>query len=472
MLNIDQILKSTFAVAKKNSADVHLVEIRKGYNKNGDPKVLATAFTRVKSDGKRKTGAPPRHKCSCTMLDHKKPFTGPVKVSCECLSGHTLVHTSKGYKSMYELAEPQNSGATVTYIVDGEKYIGSAPFYKGKQPVWTLSFNTGLEVTGTKDHLFQCYTEKGRTWVPLKDITPGMKICRSVDSIKVNLDKTAFDHGFFLGTMMGDGTGDYLAAGNAEIQLYGAKQEFMEFYRGLDLIRKSTDTRLREGSRIGFTHRAKELLLRYDFISKKSVNLPSKSHILGYVSGLLATDGSITRQAKIDGDFGYISQLQRYLLDLGLTSPVLAKIAVKGTSTNYGVRNKDLWRLSLPVSALLQLAPYLRLRKKHLDQIEKILERPKQSRVPLATVVDKKYAGRQAVYDINVPEISRFSANGVIVHNCDYFTYNCEYALFKKGAADIRYSNGEPPTTLNVGLQPSVCKHLYALLTDLKHQRP
>lgn len=47
--------------------------------------------------------------------------------------------------------------------------------------------------------------------------------------------------------------------------------------------------------------------------------------------------------------------------------------------------------------------------------------------------------------------------------SCEFFMYNSEYALHKWGAANIRYSNGEPATFTNSDNFPILCKHLYAL---------
>lgn len=48
--------------------------------------------------------------------------------------------------------------------------------------------------------------------------------------------------------------------------------------------------------------------------------------------------------------------------------------------------------------------------------------------------------------------------------DCEFFTYYCEYALTKWGAANIRYSNGEPASSTNPQNFPLLCKHLYKLL--------
>jgi hypothetical protein len=55
--------------------------------------------------------------------------------------------------------------------------------------------------------------------------------------------------------------------------------------------------------------------------------------------------------------------------------------------------------------------------------------------------------------------------------NCAYFTYTCEVALHKKGAADIIHSNGEDPDDKNPAYKPSPCKHLYVVLQQIIQSR-
>jgi hypothetical protein len=53
---------------------------------------------------------------------------------------------------------------------------------------------------------------------------------------------------------------------------------------------------------------------------------------------------------------------------------------------------------------------------------------------------------------------------GVMVScSCDDFAYRFEYALHKKGAAELKYSNGDPPIDTNPSLIPGCCKHLVKL---------
>jgi hypothetical protein len=51
----------------------------------------------------------------------------------------------------------------------------------------------------------------------------------------------------------------------------------------------------------------------------------------------------------------------------------------------------------------------------------------------------------------------------IVSCSCDDFKFTWEYALNKKGAALIEYSNGEHPEEKNPGLQAGACKHVVAV---------
>ena len=50
---------------------------------------------------------------------------------------------------------------------------------------------------------------------------------------------------------------------------------------------------------------------------------------------------------------------------------------------------------------------------------------------------------------------------------CSYYKFFCEYALYKQGAADIIYSNGEPAYKTNPGNIGWTCKHHLAIFRYL-----
>lgn len=47
---------------------------------------------------------------------------------------------------------------------------------------------------------------------------------------------------------------------------------------------------------------------------------------------------------------------------------------------------------------------------------------------------------------------------------CEWHMYTCEAALFRIGAADIIYSNGDKPMITNPSMVPSACKHVFKIL--------
>ena len=55
--------------------------------------------------------------------------------------------------------------------------------------------------------------------------------------------------------------------------------------------------------------------------------------------------------------------------------------------------------------------------------------------------------------------------------SCPDHLYRWEYALTRKGASYITYSNGEPPIDTNPKLVPGCCKHLIALISAMKKQK-
>lgn len=56
--------------------------------------------------------------------------------------------------------------------------------------------------------------------------------------------------------------------------------------------------------------------------------------------------------------------------------------------------------------------------------------------------------------------------------SCEDNTFRWEYANTQKGAAEIEYSNGEPPVTTNPQLRNSLCKHMVALVDRIRPKLP
>jgi hypothetical protein len=55
--------------------------------------------------------------------------------------------------------------------------------------------------------------------------------------------------------------------------------------------------------------------------------------------------------------------------------------------------------------------------------------------------------------------------------SCEDHLYRWEYALYRKNASYITYSNGEPPVDTNPKLVAGACKHVVKLAMELKRQK-
>jgi hypothetical protein len=55
--------------------------------------------------------------------------------------------------------------------------------------------------------------------------------------------------------------------------------------------------------------------------------------------------------------------------------------------------------------------------------------------------------------------------------DCGMFKYYCDYALYKKGASDLKHSIDEPPTEKNPRMEPWSCKHLKVVYIAIEEGR-
>lgn len=478
-LSLNALLKSAVPLVKNNAEEC----VIKAYNpdlqtKGGMPAVRAKVVNMLKRGHEQ-------HTVTVIGLDkdiHTIAKQKRIQVDCTCVTGDTKVLTSGGWKRIIDIAEPLdlNTSYTTEYVVNGTKYLGTAPFYTGRKPVWTIQASNGRHIEATEDHKFLVYkscTGAEKVWRKLKNLRVGDRLC--VDSFlnsEIDKNSTAFYEGLFLGVLMGDGTIDK-NTGSADLHLWGHKKELLELVSRAGVVSKVKELTLtagrnKSGIRVAFNNRAKEIISRYDFRNKVGVNLTDPSMIMGYISGLVGTDGTITKTIAIVGGLPYLKQLQEYMQGLGFGSATIHKTASVGQETNIASRKKDLYGLRVCYSDLYSLKESLVLTKHNEARMNKLLSTVKNRvRRSAATVQNIVYSGRKDVYDINVPGRKRFNANGFIVHNCEFFLYRSEYALWTWGAAKIKRSNGQPATVTNPGNHPlGGCKHIYAVLKLIKQR--
>jgi len=73
---------------------------------------------------------------------------------------------------------------------------------------------------------------------------------------------------------------------------------------------------------------------------------------------------------------------------------------------------------------------------------------------------DPNYKGRL----IDCPQI-------VFSCDCERWKYMWEYAVWRKGAAEVVFGNGEPPKTTNPRMRNAVCKHIFRVRKGLRKRK-
>lgn len=364
-----------------------------------------------------------------------------------CLHGHTKVLTDKGWKTMLELAEPIPEGQRgpttfpINYNINGKLYPGSAPYYKGRQHTYRIILSNGQELIGTSDHRILTFKKnpsevwsknhKGepnrfldkKQWVQIKGLKPGDRLVLSeATPSKIEKTKEFYEH-YFLGVQMGDGTGKK----SPNIRLY--KKDKKEIYTTLEkagVIGKvgfvfDGEKLKSSNTKVHFNNRGKELMAKYHYSNKLSVDIQNETQLMGYLSGLIVSDGWVGPGIHIAGATEYIQQLFDLLLQYGYVHCDIVPASRKGSIYNIkgktGARTKDMDILNIKRTSIVKMLDNLELtktkRKKLLKHIFSV-----QPKKPYATVVSVTPCGHNHVYDITVPGKERFNANGVIVHNC------------------------------------------------------
>lgn len=488
-MTLRKLLRGTPRLMLNNSVDVEIVEFKRTKTKSGMPAIKAVTITNDpwrpgKVRRPHSTFVIGMDKDDSGSPDIKKPINKHkrVIVSCNCVAGDTKVLTDKGWKRIYEIAEefdPEN--LKITYIVNGKKYRGTAPYYTGRKKVFTLRFSNGSKVVATGEHRFLVKPTRGEPeWRELRDITVGDNLLLSKKEQMPKLPEKSerFHIAQFLGFMQGDGTLTSPNTGAPDLQIYDEdKMDMLDRLADLGVV-ENTYTNGRNAERVRFNHKAVEYMRRYGYNNVDAIRWRSKEEFYGYLSGLICADASVSsRHGKIlslqlRGAESYIRPVYETLHRLGYYSTSMRLERKAGTETNrivgmdqVLVSKKDLYCLTISARNFSHLRDYLELTPRFHEYDFKEF---RDYRLPLTKVVEKFYSKKQHVYDITVPDIHQFVIDGsVISHNCENFVFTWEYANAAHGASRIVYGNGEPPVVTNPQLAPGLCKHLVAVATRL-----
>ena len=394
-------------------------------------------------------------------LQRGNPILGTVlEATNPCVTGDTWVMTEGGPRQVKELV---NQPAKV--IVNGAPYqTGEKGFFAtGVKPVVKLRTKEGYCLRLTADHRVMRVASRSRyralrEWVQVKDLQPGDEILlhnhRSLEKWPGELTE---GEGYLLGLLVGDGTlkqdtavlcvwskgqavnGRTNACGASSVMDEALKcalelpHRYRPDFAGWHLVRGG-EYRLKL---TGLVKLAERLGLRFgDKKNIGGIERASSDGYRGFLRGLFDCDGSVQgNQARgvsirlAQSDLNLLKTVQRMLLRLGIASTIYeerrqAGVKIfpdgKGGGKEYSVRAQHELIISKDNIAVFAErigfsdAEKARKLKEHLKNYRRSLNKERFT----ATVLSVSEDGMEAVFDVQVPGVNAFDANGIFAHNC------------------------------------------------------
>lgn len=329
------------------------------------------------------------------------PAAGEIEATNPCVTADTWIMTAEGPRQVEELI-----GKKFVAIVNGEEWESSEEgfFETGVKPVYRLKTTEGFELRLTADHPVM---KAGRItrykvetqWGNAGDLKPGDKIIINNHRDFGNgnwgvKDEYTEGEGYLIGLLLGDGTIKRLA-----------KELELNPNPGMKMI-----TRKIERASVGFCR--------------------------GILKGLFDADGSVQGdQSKgvsirlAQSEIGILKAVQRMLLRFGIFSKVYmnrrGERRVKMPDGKGGVKEhitKPQHELVISNDNILYFAERVGFNDaEKMEKLEKAIRnynrRMNRERF-VASVEEVVPDGVEKVYDVKIPGINAFDANGFVVHNC------------------------------------------------------
>lgn len=382
--------------------------------------------------------------------DNITPELGEIESTNPCVTADTWVLTPDGPRQVMDIL-----GKETAVVLDGA-YHGTEKegFFKtGVRPVIRITTDRGYEIKLTKDHLVRVATDITRfgaveEWKAAGELAPGDRVLLSANRDVKWEGKGNYNEGFLLGRLVGDGVlkkeagvisvwgGDcdalalMRAAGDAAYTL-PHRCDFAGFQSAVE---GRNENRMRLAAlndladEYGISPGTKEL--------SPTIEKTSYDFHRGFIRGMFDTDGTVTGNRKKglsvrlwQKDAGRLAVIQRMLHRMGIASTLYLnrkKAELKAMPDGKGGRKvyktKPGHELVISNDNLFIFEKKIgfsgmRKQKRLQDALASYKRALNRERF-VAKVVNSEEIGELDVYDVQVPGINAFDANGLYVHNC------------------------------------------------------
>lgn len=376
-------------------------------------------------------------------------LAGPYHVITNpCVTADTWIETTEGPKRVSELI-----GVAYTAVVNGKPYSAPNGFWKtGEKPVYLVKTARGYSFKATGDHKVLVETKRKRStngvyvvehdWVEVKDLTETDRVVLDQRVVEDPLVEDEFKKGWLVGSVTGDG-GHNPEKYSSYLRFWGDYAEALA-HKAAEWVKHllnpsgqfkgpvfNSINKTWSVSSCSLTSLCQELLSDAEKKPYDALEKSSTSFLRGYIAGIFDADGSIQGTVEkgnsvrlSQSDLERLKTVQRILLRLGIVSSIYEGRHSQGyrdlPGGNYFCKeHHELVISNSSLETFRRLIPLQDVMK--AAQLDNALSGRKRSLNRddfTASVESVTLVGVEAVYDCLVEEAHRFSANGVIVHNC------------------------------------------------------
>ena len=452
--NLSVALTEEFMQAVERDADYSLIAPHTG-EEQGRLRAREVLWTLVRKAWER--GDPGIIFLDRINRDNPTPAQGEIESTNPCVTADTFVLTSEGPRSVADLR-----GKRFTAVVNGAWASSSEQgfFPTGEKPVFLLKTREGYQLKLTSDHpvLRAASVQRnslGREWAPAGDLKSGDRICLAdCRSFEGWPGKYGEDEGYLLGLLYGDGV---LKRDKAVISVWPpAKAANGDITHGDGVMHAALRCAKRLPHRSDFQGWQKvedrgEYRLSLAHLKKVCLDLGmspgdkritpelekcSSAFCAAFLSGLFDADGSVQGTLEkgvsvrlAQSDLETLRAVQRILHRLGIKSliyecrrPAGYTVLPDGKSGSREYPTRMQHELVVSKSNLGMFVKRIGFRdEEKQSRLEGFLgeyTRGFYRERYLATVESVEHTGHEEVYDVQIPGINRFDANGLLVHNC------------------------------------------------------
>ena len=381
------------------------------------------------------------------------PHIGQYETTNPCVPAETFVHTIEGPKTVKDLI-----GKQAALIVNGKPYLTTEKgfFSTGIKQVFSLKTRAGHHLKATADHpVLKVVKKTGnileKKWTVINELKPGDEIIIHNHRSFAEWDGLYGEkEGYLTGLLVGDGT---LKTDKALLSVWTKPQEekatsvmvealaaaktlpHLSDFTGWQKVSARNEYRLSLAAikkialSLGMTPGNKEI---NPYLETKT----SSAFAREFLRGLFDADGSVqgTQNKELSvrlsqSSPGQLKAVQRILARFGINSTIYENRRMekytslpngKGGKRSYKTRSQhELIIANDNLEIFKDMIGFCdSIKQSRLTELlEKYRRTPNRER--FTAVVDSvSPEGCEEVYDVQVPGINAFDANGLVVHNC------------------------------------------------------